>query len=88
MPNRKNAIIQLRKDEKRRERNRASKSRLKTARSKFESILEDGNTEEVQKAFVSLQSLLDNTAKKGVIPANRASRIKSRYASKINGLEG
>ncbi len=86
MPSRKNAIIQVRKDARRTVRNRAVKATLKTARKRFDEILKEGNAEKVQAAFQNLSSLLDKTGKKGVIHSGKASRLKSRYSLKLNGL--
>ena len=88
MPNRKNAIIQLRKDAKRTDRNRSIKSNLKTATGEFEKVLSEGNAANSQKALEALQATIDKTSKRGVIPKNRASRMKSRCAAKVNKLAG
>lgn len=86
MPNRKNAVIQLRKDKKRAERNLGVKNTLKTARKSFEKVLEAGEKDAVSGELTKLQAVIDKTAKKGVIPQGRASRLKSRYATKANTL--
>ena len=65
MPNRKNAVIQLRKDKKRAERNLGVKNTLKTARKKFEKVLEAGEKEAVSGELTKLQAVIDKTAKKG-----------------------
>ena len=53
MPNRKNAILQQRKDEKRRLRNSACKAELKTVRKKFDKVLADGIKEKVSEEYPS-----------------------------------
>ncbi|MBN2143999.1 MAG: 30S ribosomal protein S20 [Candidatus Aureabacteria bacterium] len=86
MPNRKNAVLQIKKDAKRTVRNQIVKASLKTARKKFELVLKEGNKEKASAAFVRLQTILDKTVKKGVIRLNRCSRLKSRYMKKIAKL--
>jgi ribosomal protein S20 len=86
MPNRKNALLQIRKDTRRRERNTAAKARLKTERKNFEKILAAGARDDAQSAYRNLVSVIDKTVKKGVIPFNRGSRLKSRYGLKVNAL--
>ncbi|EKD27598.1 MAG: 30S ribosomal protein S20 [uncultured bacterium] len=87
MPNRKNAILQLKKDTKRFERNKAVKSELKTVRKKFDKILQEGKKEEVVNMYKELTSSIDKTVKKGIIPKGRGSRLKSRYTLKVNALK-
>lgn len=87
MPNRKNAILQQRKDEKRKLRNSACRAELKTIRKKFEKILSEGVKEKVNEEYKNLTSLIDKSVKKGIIPNGRAARLKSRYALKLNHLQ-
>jgi len=86
MPNRKNAVLQMKKDAKKRERNAGVKAKLKTERKNFETLIKTGDKEKTDTAFKGLISVIDKTAKKGVIPKGRASRIKSRYAAKVSAL--
>ena len=86
MPNRRNAIIELRKNAKRRDRNRSAKSSLKSDTAEFERILSGGNAGDSQKALEVIQASLDKSAKKGLLPKERVSRIKSRLAAKVNKL--
>ena len=64
-------------------RNRAGKSRVLTARKKVLAAVESGNKDEATKAFSSYTSVLDKTAKKGIIAKNNASRKKSRMSARI-----
>jgi ribosomal protein S20 len=62
------------------------KSVLKTARKRFEEILKEKDTEKVRLAYQNISSLLDKTSKKRMIHHGKASRLKSRYALKMNAL--
>ncbi len=62
------------------ERNRTAKSALRTALKKARAAVA-GNEPEAAQLVRDAQSELDKAAKKGVIPANRASRVKGRIAS-------
>ena len=86
MPSRRNAVKVVRQDKKRKARNTYVKSTLKTARKDFEKLVESGSSDKVDAAYKTLVSLVDKTAKKGVIPTGRADRIKARYAAKTNSL--
>ena len=68
-------------------RNRAVKSRVKTARRRFAEALETGDTAKVKKAYDTLASTADKAAKAGVIHGNSASRLKSN-ASKVLATAG
>jgi len=59
-----------------RERNRASRSTLRRAIRRYRELA----TEDRANAYNGLQSTLDVAVKKGLIPLNRAARLKSRLA--------
>jgi small subunit ribosomal protein S20 len=65
---------------KRTDRNRAVKSALRTAVKKARAAVQSGQ-EGADALLVAAQSELDRAAKKGVIPAKRASRVKGRLAA-------
>jgi small subunit ribosomal protein S20 len=67
-------------------RNKAGKSRCLTSRKKVLAAIESGNKEEAIKAFSAYTSVLDKTAKKGIIAKNNADRKKSRMATTIAKL--
>ena len=79
MANIASAEKQRRQAEKRKARNRAGKSRLRTTLKKTRSDIESGtnNAETLSKSF----SEIDKAAKKGVIKGNTADRYKSRLAA-------
>ncbi len=66
----------IRQSEKRRMRNKAKKTRLKTAIKKFTA----GDIKERKKMFPWLQSLIDKAAKDRLIHPNKAARIKSKLS--------
>jgi small subunit ribosomal protein S20 len=67
-------------------RNKAGKSRVLTARKKVLEAIESGNKEAAVTTFSAYTSVLDKTAKKGIIAKNNASRKKARMAAKIAAL--
>jgi small subunit ribosomal protein S20 len=75
MPNIKSAKKRLRQNEKRRLRNRARKSFLKTISKKIRDVEEKGEAEELLKRAYKA---FDRAASKGVIHRNNAARNKSR----------
>ncbi len=80
MPHHKSAIKRMRQDKKRRERNRAVKSQVKTAIKKACSL---AGTDQAISAMREAQSIIDRAAKKGVIHWKNAARKKSRLAKKL-----
>ncbi|MGC8778305.1 MAG: 30S ribosomal protein S20 [Candidatus Caldatribacteriaceae bacterium] len=84
MPNTKSAWKNLRKSEKRRLRNKSVKSSSKTYVKRFLELVNSGKTEEA-KAFLSeVTKKVDMAASKGVFHKNKAARIKSRLARRLN----
>lgn len=80
MANNAAAEKRIRQAERRTERNKAVKSRFRTALRRFNSALAGGDQEQVLAAFARASSLLDKAAKGGVMHVNAASRHKSRLA--------
>ena len=83
MPHHKAAEKHLRTSEKRRIRNVAQKSMVKTAMKK---VLQAEDAESAQKALASATSLLDKLARKGIIHRNAVARYKSKLTKKVNAL--
>ncbi len=71
---------------KRREINRAGRSRVTTARSNAFEALKKSDKEEAVKELSSYSSTLDKAVKKGVIKANTAHRRKARMAQRVKAL--
>ncbi len=87
MANIKAALKSIRQNHKRRGRNIAILSELKTLTKKYLGLLADGQREG---AFVLLRSLarkLDVATRKGILHPNNASRRKSRLMKKLSQLK-
>jgi small subunit ribosomal protein S20 len=82
MANTKSALKRVRQTERRTERNRAAKSRIKTLRRKLGDVTSGGKPEEVQAALSELSSVVDKAAKRGVIHRNKADNLKRKAARK------
>jgi small subunit ribosomal protein S20 len=80
----KSALKANRQNVKRREHNRALRSKLRTGLKGIRKSLDAKNIEGAKAALKSLQSLVDKMATKGIIHKNTASRYKSRLAAKIS----
>lgn len=80
-------LKRMRQNEKRRIRNRAAKSRLKTIGKKLDTaIVEKKDKSEIMEYFKEYASYADNIAGKGIIHKNNAARKKSNMMKKINQL--
>ncbi len=77
------AIKRVRQNEKRRVRNRASRSRLRTQIKKLRQALEASNLDEAKTLLPSTISLVDVMVKKGVIHENAGNRYKSRLSRRV-----
>jgi small subunit ribosomal protein S20 len=91
MPRTKSALRALRKAERRRLRNQAHRSRMRTFIKRARAALEaaaKGNlsVDEAQRAVYVACHIIDKTASKGVIKKNTAARYKSRLMRKLNAL--
>jgi|YNPNPStandDraft_1061719.scaffolds.fasta_scaffold21556_2 small subunit ribosomal protein S20 len=80
MANTKSAAKRARQSLKRRELNKARKSRIKTLEKKYLRLLNDGKKEEAVKVFSELTSAFDKAVKVGTIHSGKANRKKSRLA--------
>lgn len=85
MANHKSAIKRIAQSEKKRLRNRITKTRVKNAVKKVYATAQAGETTTAQ--LTEAQSLIDKAAKKGVIHRNTAARKISRLATKFNRAE-
>ncbi|RMH80257.1 MAG: 30S ribosomal protein S20 [Acidobacteria bacterium] len=84
MPNTKQAEKRMRRDAKRRLRNRHHLSRMRTYIKKFRSMVEKGQLEEAKELLPKVISVIYHTASKGVIHKREASRRASRVATLLN----
>ena len=76
-----------RKAEENRLRNKAQKSRIKTAIKKYESSLHQDNTEVAQDNLKKATSLIDKSVGKNIMHKNTAARRKSKLAKKLNQMQ-
>ena len=83
MANIKSQIKRNRTNERRRLRNKAVKSELKTAVRRFREAAESGDAATATTALRSASKLLDKAASKGVIHRNQAANRKSAMAKKV-----
>lgn len=88
MPASKSAQKQGRVAERRRLRNKSTRSRCKTEITKAERLIFSGELELAQQAVIAALSSLDKAAEKGIVHANNAARRKSRLMKKLNEAQG
>lgn len=80
MPNIQSAKKRLRQSLVRRSRNRSAKSSIKTAVKRLQASVQAKEFDAARTQLAAINKLLDQTASKGVIHANKASRTKSRLS--------
>lgn len=78
MANTKSAEKRVRQIAVRTERNRSTKSRIKTLQKKTLEQAEAGNNEEARKTFSEFASAVDKAAKNNIFRQNKAANLKSR----------
>lgn len=83
MAHHKSAIKRIKTNERDRQNNSSSRSRMRTL---IKNVLGAKDSEQGQKAFVLVTSVLDKMARKGIIHANKAANQKSRLARHLNKL--
>ena len=83
MANHFSALKRARQTETRTARNRASKSRFRTALRGFREALAAGDKAAAQAKFGQTVSAIDKAIQKGVIHKNTASRYKSRLSARL-----
>lgn len=86
MANHYSALKRARQTETRTARNRAARSRVRTALRGVREALASGNKQAATQAYSAAVSALDKTVKNGVLHKNTASRYKSRLATRLNAL--
>jgi len=77
----------MRADERKRRRNFAIKSSVKTSVKKAEQAFSSGNSEQAVSALREALRMLDKAHQKGVIKENTANRKKSRLTKKFNQMQ-
>jgi small subunit ribosomal protein S20 len=86
MASHKSALKKHRQDEKRRVRNRQHASRLRTQVKKFRKAVASGDEKAARELLPKTLSLIDRTAKLGILHDNAAARSKSRATRAVNKL--
>ncbi len=82
----KSAEKRERQEAKRRIRNHAAKSKVRTAIKKFDAAVAAGDKAAAATALAESNKLLDSVAGKGIIHKNTAARKKSRLAHAFNKM--
>ena len=86
MANHFSALKRARQTENRTARNRASKSRLRTALRKMRQAIASGDQPAAAQALRQTISVIDKAIQKGALHENTASRYKSRLSARVNAL--
>ncbi|HEU5033164.1 MAG TPA: 30S ribosomal protein S20 [Mycobacteriales bacterium] len=86
MANIKSQIKRIGQNERRRVRNKAVKSELKTAVRRFREAAAVGDSDTANTALRTASRLLDKAASKGVIHKNQAANRKSAMAQRVRSL--
>ncbi len=84
MARHKSAEKKMRQDRKRRERNRAAISALRTSIKKVRSLIDKKDLQAAQKLVPEVVSMIDKSISKGVIHRNTGSRYKSNLLKKLS----
>ena len=83
MANKKSAKKRAVKSELQREKNRAVRSKMRTAVKKVRRAAESGDRAAAESLLREAVSLVDRTAQKGIVHGNLAARTKSRLAAAV-----
>ena len=76
----------IRQNERRRLRNKAANSAMRTQLKKLQEVVAEGDTAAAPAELAKAQKALDKAAKTDRIHPNKAARIKSRLAKKVGGI--
>jgi small subunit ribosomal protein S20 len=87
MPNRAAAVKSLRRDEKRRLRNKTVKSRLRTEETKFDRMIERGDLAGAENQLNLLTKLFQRAAGRDIVKENRAARKQAQFQRRVNELK-
>jgi small subunit ribosomal protein S20 len=74
----------IRQNAARNARNRARKSRIRTEVTKVRQAAESGDAETAQKELRQASKVIDQVAATGTIHKNKAARLRSRLARRVN----
>lgn len=86
MAHSRSAWKRARQSERRRARNRAARSRLRTEIRKLLSTIKGGDAPKAEAQLRATSRLLDQAAGRGTIHVNKAARHKSRLAARVAAI--
>ena len=86
MANSRQATKRARQGERRREHNAALRSRMRTFIKKVVNAIESGDRKAAEGAYKDAVPLIDSSAGKNIIHANKAARHKSRLNARIRAM--
>ena len=86
MANHKSALKRNRQSLVRRERNRANRTRVKTAIKRIDAAIEENSVEMAQEALTAAIPVIDRAAVKGAYHKKTASRKVGRLTKRVNGF--
>lgn len=86
MANSPQAIKRARQAKVRRSRNMSQRSMVRTYIKRVVSAIEAGDKDAAQAAYTAAVPVIDKSARKGLIHANKAARHKSRLSKRIQAL--
>jgi len=86
IPNIRSAEKRLRQSEKRRGMNRARKSAFRRIVKELKALVASGDRDAAQALIPALNKALDKAAKHNAIHKNKADRIKSQWARRVQAL--
>lgn len=84
MANHKSALKRNRQSLVRRDRNRANRTKVKTAEKKIDAAIEVESVEQAQEALVAAVPIIERAAVKGAFHKKTASRKVSRLTQRVN----
>ena len=84
MANHKSALKRNRQSLLRRDRNRANRTKVKTAEKKIDAAIEVESVEQAQEALVAAVPIIERAAVKGAFHKKTASRKVSRLTQRVN----
>ncbi|GAB5046439.1 30S ribosomal protein S20 [Thermodesulfovibrio sp. TK110] len=82
----KSVLKRIRQNEKRRLRNQAWRTKIKTSIKKVEEAIRQNNKDTIQSVLKEATKIISKAASKGIIHKNTASRKISRLMKKVNSL--
>ncbi|HEY8020561.1 MAG TPA: 30S ribosomal protein S20 [Thermoanaerobaculia bacterium] len=88
MANTKSAEKRIRQNAKERERNRAHRSRLRTAVKRLRATVESGDAAKAAELLPETLRTIDSVAQKRIIHKNTAGRTKSRLVKAVAAAQG